>query len=58
MAVRVLFRVGQNGHIEVVNGGPAPAVVIDADVQLRTESEIITHAGEDPDVNDLWRWLS
>ena len=53
----VLFRIDQNGHIEVVDGGPAPAVTVDADGQLHAESGIITHAGEDPD-GELWRWLS
>ena len=58
MAVSVLFRIDQRGHIEVVDSGPAPAVVIDTDGQLHAESRIITHAGEDLDGNDLWRWLS
>ena len=36
MAVSVLFRIDGNGHIKVVDGGPAPvpAVVVDADRQL------------------------
>ena len=58
MAVSVLFRIDGRGHIEVVDGGPAPAVVIDTDGQLHAESGIITHAGEDLDNNDLWRWRS
>ena len=57
MAVSVLFRIDGNGHIEVVDGGPAPAVSVDADRQLHAESGIITHAGEDLD-GELWRWLS
>ena len=31
MAVSLLFRIDGNGHIEVVDGGPAPAVSVDAD---------------------------
>ena len=57
MAVSVLFRIDGNGNIEVVDDGPAPAVTIDADGQLHTETGIITHAGEDLD-GELWRWLS
>ena len=57
MAASVLFRIDQNGQIEVVDNGPAPAVTVDADGELHTESGIITHAGEDLD-GDLWRWLS
>ena len=57
MAVNVLFRIDQNGHIQVEDSGPAPAVVVDADGQLHAETGIITHAGEDPD-GELWRWLS
>ena len=57
MAVSVLFRIDENGHVEVVDDGPAPAVVVDNDGQLQAEYGIITHAGEDPD-GDLWRWLS
>ena len=57
MAVSVLFRIDGNGHIKVVDGGPAPAVPVDADGQLHAESGIITHAGEDLD-GELWRWLS
>ena len=57
MAVSVLFRIDQNGHVEVLDGGPAPAVTVDADRQLHTESGIITYAGEDLD-GELWRWLS
>ena len=57
MAVSVLFRIDQNGHIKVLDGGPAPAVTVDADGQLHAESGIITHAGEDLD-GELWRWLS
>ena len=58
MAVSVLFRIDQRGHIEVADGGPAPAVVVDTDGQLHAESGIITLAGEDLDGYDLWRWLS
>ena len=57
MAASVLFRIDQNGQIEVVDNGPAPAVTVDADGELHTESGIITHADEDLD-GDLWRWLS
>ena len=57
VAVSVLFRIDQNGHIEVVDDGPAPAVVVNADGQLHAESGMITHAGEGLD-GDLWRWLS
>ena len=57
MAVSVLFRIDQNGHIQVVAGGPSPAVTVAADGQLHAETGIITHAGEDPD-GELWRWLS
>ena len=57
VAVSVLFRIDQNGRIEVVDDGPAPAVTVDDAGQLHAESGIITHAGEDPD-GDLWRWLS
>ena len=57
MAVSVLFRINQNGHIEVLDGGPAPDVVADTDRQLHAESGIITHAGEDPN-GELWCWLS
>ena len=57
MAVSVLFRIDGNGHIEVVDGGPDPAVVVDADRQLHTENGVITHAGEGLD-GELWRWLS
>ena len=57
MAVSVLFRVGGGGDIEVVDDGPTPPVVVDADGQLEAEYGIITHAGEDPD-GELWRWLS
>ena len=57
MAVSVLFRIDGNGKIEVVDDGPSPAVVVDADGQLHAESGIITYAGEDLD-GDLWRWLS
>ena len=53
----VLFRIDESGNIKVVDGGPAPAVTVDADGQLHAESGIITHAGEDPD-GELWRWLS
>ena len=53
----MLFRIDQNGHIEVLDNGPDPAVTIDADGQLHATSGIITHAGEDLD-GDLWRWLS
>ena len=57
MAVSVLFRIDQSGHIEVLAGGPSPAVTVNADGQQHAESGIITHAGEDPD-GELWRWLS
>ena len=30
MAVSVLFRINQNGHIEVLNAGPTPDVTFDA----------------------------
>lgn len=40
--------IDQNGHIEVVDGGPTPSVTVDTDRQLHTESGIITHAGEQP----------
>ena len=42
---------------EVVDNGPTPPVVVDADGQLEAEYGVITHAGEDPD-GELWRWLS
>ena len=38
MAVSVLFRIDGNGNIEVVDDGPSPAVVVDADGQLHAES--------------------
>ena len=57
MAVSVLFRIDRNGNIEVVDDGPAPAVVVAADGQLHADTGIITHAGEDLD-GELWRWLS
>ena len=57
MAVSVLFRIDQNGHVEVLDGGPLPAVTVDADGQLHTESGIVTYAGEDLN-GELWRWLS
>ena len=57
MAVSVLFRLDGSGHIEVVDGGPAPAVVVDDDRQLHAENGVITHAGEGLD-GELWRWLS
>ena len=57
MAVRVLFRIDGSGHIEVVDGGPAPAVVVDTDGQLHAESGIVTYADEDLDGDDRWRWL-
>ena len=53
----VLFRIDQSGHVEVVDGGPAPAVVVDDDGQLHAESGIVTYAGEDLD-GELSRWLS
>ena len=56
MVVSVLFRIDQNGHIEVVDSGPAPAVTVDTDGHLHAETGIITHAGEDQD-GELWRWL-
>ena len=42
MAVSVLFRIAQSGQIEVVDGGPAPAVAVDDDGQLHAESGIVT----------------
>ena len=48
MAASVLFRVDGNGTIEVVDDGPAPYVIVDADGQLHAETGIITHAGENP----------
>ena len=57
MAVSVLFRIDGSGHIQVVDGGPAPAVTVDDDGQLHTESGIVTYAGEDLD-GELWHWLS
>ncbi len=57
MAVSVLFHIDGNGHVQVVDDGPTPDVVVDADGQLHAESGIITHAGEDLD-GELWRWLS
>ena len=57
MAMSVLFRIDDNGNIEVVDDGPAPDVVVDTDGQLHAETGIITHAGEDPN-GELWRWLS
>ena len=57
MAVNVLFRIDQNGHIQVEDNGPAPDVTVDTNGQLHTESGIITHAGEDLG-GELWRWLS
>ena len=57
MVVSVLFCIDQNGHIEVVDSGPAPAVTVDTDGQLHAETGINTHTGEDQD-GELWRWLS
>ena len=57
MAVSVLFHVDDDGNIEVVDNGPPPDVVVDADGQLQAETGIITYAGEDLD-GELWRWLS
>ncbi len=57
MAVSVLFRIDQNGQIQVVDGGPTPDVVIDADGQIHAKSGIFTYAGEDLE-GELWRWLS
>ena len=56
MAVSVLFRIDGSGHIQVVDGGPAPAVTVN-DGQLHTESGTVTYAGEDLD-GELWHWLS
>ena len=42
MAVSVLFRIDRSGHIEVLDDGPPPHVVVDADGQLHAESGIIT----------------
>ena len=42
---------------KVLDGGPAPDVVVNTDRQLHAESGIITHAGEDPD-GELWCWPS
>ena len=56
MAVSVLSRINRSGQIQVVAGGPSPAVTVDADGQLHTGSEVIT-SGEDLD-GELWRWLS
>ena len=56
MAVSVLFRIDGSGHIKVLDGGPAPAVVVDAAGQLHAESGIVTHAGEDLD-GELRHWL-
>ena len=58
MAVSALFRIYQNGRVEVVDGGPTPAVVIVIDGQLHAESGIITHTGEDLGRSLLRRWLS
>lgn len=41
MAVSVLFHIDRSGHIEEVDDGPAPAVVVDADGQLHAESGTI-----------------
>ena len=57
MAASVLFRIDQNGQIQVVDDGPTPAVVIDADGQVPAETGIFTDADEDLD-GELWRWLS
>ena len=57
MAVSVLSRINRSGQIQVVAGGPSPAVTVDADGQLHTEPAMITHAGEGLD-RVLWRWLS
>ena len=53
----VLFRINGSGHIQVVDGGPDPALVVDDDGQLHAESRIVTYAGEDLN-GELWRWLS
>ena len=58
MAASALFRIDQTGNIEVVDGGPAPAVTVDADGQMHAESGIITYAGEDLNGEELWRWLT
>ena len=47
--MNVLFRIDQNGHIQVVASSPSPAGTVATDGQLHTEPGIITHAGEDPD---------
>ena len=57
MAVSVLFRIDGNGHIEVVDGGPAPAPAVATTDSYTPENGVITHAGEDPH-GELWRWLS
>ena len=57
MAISVLFSVGGDGNIEVVDDGPTPPVVVDNGGQLEAEYGIIIHAGGDPD-GELWRWLS
>ena len=57
MAMSVLFRIDDNGNIEVVDDGPAPDVVVDTDGQLHAETGIVTYAGEDSN-GELWRWLS
>ncbi len=57
MATSVLFRIDQNGQIQVVDGGPTPDVIIDADGQIHANTGVFTYAGEDPD-GELWRWLS
>lgn len=53
MAVSVLFRIDENGHVEVLDSGPAPAVVVDSDGQLHAASGTITYAGEDLDGEPL-----
>ncbi len=56
--MNVLSRIDRSGHIQVVAGGPSPAVTVDADGQLHAETGIITYAGEDLDgvtvENGLW----
>ena len=57
MAASVLSRIDQNGHIEVLDGGPTPAVTVDTDGRLHTGSGVIPHAGENLE-RELRRWLS
>ncbi|MDE0170149.1 MAG: hypothetical protein OXS29_11640 [bacterium] len=57
MAVSVLFRIDENGRVEVLDDGPPPAVTVGADGQLHADAGIITYAGEDLAGEELWRWL-